>query len=410
MNKPTTQITGIGIEGFTQTLPASQLNYPEYHLYHQALEQVQLKDIADNRRLFKQCLTERKVQEGIPLNKVDQQQLKDFMDPGDAVRKPKRASELRKLTKQHLDRQVKFTDASRLAMLQLFHQEAPLAIAEMDKEYFKNPVFVKADLTKALRQAKGNSLADLSTTNPVYDTPVTTQSGETMPWVTYLRRASGVLFGTKGGKKSKNPHRPPDALNALFERCGVVTLNKKYFKNPTFVKADLTNALKQAEGNSLADLNTKNPAPDTPITTQSGQIMTWQTYLNRASGVLFGTKRGKKSDNPHRQADALNALFELCEVITLNEKYFKNPTFVKADLTNALQQAEGNSLADLSTRNPAPDNPITTQSGQTMTWETYLNRASGVLFGTKQKSKNPHRRADALKKLISIAQQCSIND
>ncbi len=280
----------------------------------------------------------------------------------------------------------------------------------MDEKYFNNPEIVKADLTAYFRQAKGNYLADLNTRNPSRNTIIITQSGKHVKWETYLSRASGILLGTKGGKKSDKLHRKSDVLDRLRELCGVIIMDEKYFNSPAYVKADLVAYLQHAKGDSLKDLHTNNPKSSISITTQSGETVKWQAYLDRASGVLLGTKSGNKSNYPSRPVDALGQLKELCDVLVMNKEYFNNPAYVKADLIAYIRQAKGDSLTDLSTSNPSKSTSITTQSGETIKWQVYLNRASTVFFGTKQstrtkKSDNPHRLVDALKKLIQIANQ-----
>jgi len=418
-NQPNT--TDNSLEWFAENLPPEYLNHPEYFLYSTALDVQQMQDIPENRRRFKKLLVERQIGEGIELPEIDQKQLHDFMNPNDRELKLQRSEELLKLTTRHLEQTQDFVQAQRLAVLELFHREAPFRQAEMDESYFRNRELVEADLRAFLEHAEGDSIKCLNTENPKRNVSIKTQSGEPVKWRSYLCYASGVLFDTR--QRTDSPHRSPDALKALLRIAGVdipeyIPMDKEYFSNPDFVKADLTAYLQHAKGDSLKDLHTQNPKPSVVMETQSGEKdVTWQAYLNRASGVLFGTQchqKGKKCDNPHRFSDALKVLLkiagaEIPEYLPMDEKYFNNPDYVKADLTAYLQHAKGDSLKDLHTRNPKLSvPPILTQSGEPVKWKTYLNRASGVLLGTKtgktaKKSKNLPRLADALKVLLRIA-------
>jgi len=406
--------TDNSLEWFAENLPPEYLNHPEYFLYSTALGVQKMQDIPENRKRFKQLLIERQMSEGIELPAIDQKQLHDFMNPNDRELKLRRSEELLELTTKHLEQTQDFAQAQRLAVLELFHREAPFRQAEMDERYFRNRELVEADLRTYLEHAKGDSLKDLHTNNPKESVSIQTQSDEQVTWNTYLSRASGVLFGTK--RKTVNPHRRPDTLKALLRIAGLeipkyIRMDEKYFNNPEYVKADLTVYLQKAEGDSLKELNTNNPGYDTSILTQSGELTRWDTYLSRASGFLLGTKQStprKKSNNPHRPSDALKALFkivgvEVPEYIPMDKKYFNDPEIVKADLTAYLQQAEGKSIKELHTENPEPSIAIKTQSGELVAWRTYLSRASGALLRTKQRTDNPHRPTDALKALLKIA-------
>ncbi len=380
-----------------------------------------MQDIPEHRRRFKQVLVERQVGEGMELPGIDQRQLHDFMNPNDKDLKLQRSEELLELTTAHLAQTEDFAQAQRQSVLQLFHKEAPFRQVRMDESYFKNREFVEADLRGFLVQAKGDSLVNLSTGNPKYSAPVVaTQNGEQVKWETYLKRASGVLLGTKQGnerKKTDNPHRKVYALKALLKIAGIdipeyIPMDEAYFNNPGYVKADLALYLKYAKGESFECLNTSNPKLSTKIRTRSGEQVRWETYLDRASDVLLATK--SRGDNPRRPLDALNELLKIISVVVpeyipMDEKYFSNFEYVKADLTSYLQCAKGESFECLNTKNPKYSTSIQTQSGEQVTWNTYLSRASSVLLGTKdvRKSKNPSRRPEALKKLIEIATQIS---
>ena len=80
----------------------------------------------------------------------------------------------------------------------------------------------------------------------------------------------------------------------------------------------------------LTDLTTTTPKRGTSVTLSSGQEMTWQAFLNQASGYLLGTR--SKSNNPHRKAEALDLLLDMIGVIRTNEAYFKNPEYIRKDL------------------------------------------------------------------------------
>jgi len=414
------QTTDNSLEWFAENLPPQYLNHPEYFLYSTALDVQKMQDIPENRRRFKKLLVERQVSEGIELPEIDQKQLHDFMNPKDKELKLQRSEELLELTTRHLEQTQDFAQAQCLAVLELFHREAPFRQVEMDEKYFSNRELIKSDLIAYLQQAKGDSLKDLNSNNPKYSDSIQIQTGENVKWITYLDRASSILLRTKQGnrnKKSDNPHRRPGALKVLLRIVGVdipeyIPVDEKYFSNPEYVKADLTAYLKLAvKKDKLKDLNTNNPSGDKSVQIQSGNQLRWETYLDRASGVLFQTKqgwKGKKSNNPHRPVDALKALLRIAgETVhyDMDEKYFSNPKYVKADFTAYLQQAKGDSLKDLNTENPKPSVSIQTQSGEKVKYRTYLDRASSVLFGTKggKKSKNFHRPVDALKYLIQIA-------
>jgi len=407
------QTTDDSLEWFTENLPTEYLKHPEYFLYSTALDVQQMQDIPENRRRFKKLLVERQLSEGIELPEIDQKQLHDFMNPNDRVLKLQRSEELLELTTRHLEQTQDFAQAKRLAILELFHREAPFRQAEMNESYFKNRELVEVDLRGFLGRTDKILLKDLLTNNPKRTISIQTQSGELIAWRAYLDHASGVLFNTKQGwkgKKSENPHRQADALKALLKIAGVdvpAVIDEAYFNNSEIVKADLTAYLKHAEeGDSLKDLNTNDPEPSVSIQSQSGELVRWETYLDRASAVLFGTK--SRGANPHRRPDALKALLkiagiEIPETTPMDEKYFTNPEYVKADLTAYFEFANGNSLTDLSTVNPEYSVSIQTQSGEPVRWVTYLGRASGVLLGTRKRTDNPHRRSDAIKALLKIA-------
>jgi len=414
-NNPKT--TDNTLEWFAENLPPEYLNHPEYFLYSTALDVQQMQDVPENRRRFKKLLIERQLSEGIELPEIDQKQLHDFMNPKDKALKLRRSEELLELATKHLEQTQDFAQAQRLAVIELFHREAPFRQAEMDESYFRNRELVEADLISYLQHAKGDSLKSLHTNNPKLSISVQTQSGEQVKWKTYLNRASGVLFGTKDNTKRDNLPRRSDALKVLLRIAGAVIseyipMDKEYFNNSEYVKADMASYLGKAKGDSLKDLSTRNPKTGTSILAKNGDKVRWDVYLRRASGVLFRTKDNKKKDNPHRLSDALNVLSKIArgdvtELISMDKEYFNTPEIVKADLTAFLQHAKGDSIKDLNTCNPKVSISIQTQSGEQVTWDTYLRRASGVLLGTKIRSDKPHRKPDALKLLKQIAEQAS---
>ena len=59
-------------------------------------------------------------------------------------------------------------------------------------------------------------------------------------------------------------------------------------------------------------------------------------------------------------------------------------------------------LADLTTSTPKRGTSVALFSGQKIAWETFLNQASGYLLGTRLKSNNPPRKAEALDLLLDM--------
>lgn len=199
-----------------------------------------------------------------------------------------------------------------------------------------------------------------------------------------------------GGEESAVKGTRKDADKALT----APEMNEAYFSNPEYVRADLEAFLAQAEVDTLADLNTRNPKPGTSIIAQNGQPVRWQAYLDRASAALFGTQY--QTVHTHRKADALNKLLDICGVIHMNEAYFRNPKYVRADLEAFLDQAKGDQLVDLNTNNPKYSTSIVAQTGQTVAWNVYLNRAFAALFGVTQGTDAAQCKADALEELLEI--------
>jgi len=400
------QTTGNSLEWFAENLPPEYLRHPEYYLYSTALDVQKMQDISENRRRFKQLLVKRQVKEGIELPEIDQKQLHDFMNPKDKELKLRRSEELLELTTRHLEQTQDFAQAQRLAILELFHREAPFRQAEMDESYFRNREFVEADLLSYLKHTKGESLLDLSTSNPEWSVSVLTQNGEKVLWNTYLKRASNILLNT-----DRNNFQPADSIKALLKMLCIdmpLIMDEKYFNDPEIVEADLNAYLKHAKGYSLKDLSTRNPITGTSVLTKNGDKVRWETYLGRASRVLLGTTFEK--DNCPRPSDALRALLKIIGIdmpVIMDKEYFSNPEFVKADLTAYLRHARGDSIEDLGTYNPEKSTRIQAQNNEYVRWRTYLNRASGVLFGTKdnKETNNPPRPGDALKRLKQIASQ-----
>ena len=59
-----------------------------------------------------------------------------------------------------------------------------------------------------------------------------------MKWHTFLNNASQYLIGTSNIDKENMPRRA-EALDRMCEIVGVVRINKKYFENPEYIRANL---------------------------------------------------------------------------------------------------------------------------------------------------------------------------
>ena len=386
------------VEWFVENLPSTHLNFPDHYIYQTLLEVEGLEDLKETRGRFKRLLTERRVQEDIPLPSAPNEELQQFLNPTDVELKLTRSKELLALASKYLSEGKDLVEAQRLATEQLFYVEAPLHKSKMDEAYFNNRELVEADLRKYLEEGKGDSLISLSTSKPSSRTSIITSNGEKVTWGTYLNRASAVFLGTSPSKKYKNPHRNSDALKHLLKICNVHCMDKEYFNNIHFVKQDLKAFLEYAKGDSLISLSTCNPSRATSVITSNGEEVAWQAYLKRASTYLFGTARGT-----HSLSNVLNYFLKISGVHFMDVKYFNNSNFVERDLKAFLEYAKGDSLISLSTCNPSCLTSVLLSNGKKITWATYLNRASGILLGTESNSKNNfHRKTDALKELKRI--------
>ena len=78
-----------------------------------------------------------------------------------------------------------------------------------------------------------------------------------MKWNTFLNNASKHLLGTEKNNKD-NPHRNTEALDKMCEIAGVMRINKKYFENPEYIRADLGEFAK-AGGIRIEELSTGSP-------------------------------------------------------------------------------------------------------------------------------------------------------
>ena len=186
-------------------------------------------------------------------------------------------------------------------------------------------------------------------------------------------------------------------------------MNEAYFNNRELVEADLRKYLAQTDKNSTEELSTKIPKPSTSIQASNGEEVKWNTYLKRASKIFFGTDEKKSTKNPHRKADALKKLKNICGIEAggydeMNESYFGNSENIKHDLEQFLSETDKTSIDELTVKTPGENISVVTFSRQRVKWNTYLSRASGALLGTEYKkgSKNPHRTSDALRELKKI--------
>jgi len=133
-----------------------------------------------------------------------------------------------------------------------------------------------------------------------------------------------------------------------------------------------------------------------------------ETRVRRSRELILLCLRHQNAGRTAAEAERL-AMAELLEgefplaVTKMDLAYFTNPEIARADLEGFLKQCKGKTIAELSTGNPERNKQIQAQNGEPrVAWETYLSRASGKLLGTKDGSKNPHRRAEALDELKKI--------
>ncbi len=148
-----------------------------------------------------------------------------------------------------------------------------------------------------------------------------------MTWSSYLINASNHLLGTKQGEKNNGP-RPGEALEKIKEIIRLISINKEYFTNPTYVQQDLENFFtKSIDISSLTELSSTNPKPNTKITLSNGQEMSYQRYLTNASNHLLGTKQGEKNNGP-RPGEALEKIKDSIGLIIIDKKYFENSKYV----------------------------------------------------------------------------------
>ena len=408
-------------QGYIAGLSAERLILPEPYLYKLLLEAKQVEDTAERRREFKRLLVGRQIEEGIPPPQVDQKELADFMNSEDSELKVERSVELVNLLEKHLRENGDFTQAQRMAVLELFHCEAPLRQSEMDRAYFENAELVRADL-EALAIATSKKVGkiihskDLKTYQIKFSFTLTT--GESITGITYLRRAAMVLAKAKNKKGAEKMRIA--ILTSLKQTAGFevdvtkVTnyppTDEAYFNDRTKVRTDLEALaviVSGKIGKTIQPKDLKTHHFDTFFTITTGESITGHTYIRRIARVLGKAKDSKEAQKMEKEI--LNLLkkiagFKVVEYPLLNEAYFNDPVKLRIDLEAIAVVASKKAGKTIQPKNLNTNHIrffFTLTTGESMHARAYLGRAARSLG----KAGNYYESQNMCKEILRILKQ-----
>lgn len=263
---------------------------------------------------------------------------------------------------------------------------------------FQNAQSIKSDLLAfAAQLGEGKCPLDLTARNMG---PLSIKWGDDreVRGFSYLGRAA-VSFGFSKNIKEAGS-KFCEALKVLLDTAGYEQLDKAYFRNPEYVKADLCAfAFQLGEDKTPLELSTCNMSTLT-ISCQNGQRMKGQTYIATTARVL-GLDNTKKESN-FRMSITLKHLLKTAGYEVLDENYFANPEFVKADLCSFAAQFADKSPLDLRARNMELSS-IVCQNGQVRNGLAYLHTAAKALRLAKNHKDACKKRMLTLRTLKEIA-------
>ena len=365
MSSETPEATGTATSSDTPDIFAKErLNLPDYYLYRQYLEQEAAQDTAETRKAFKRILIGKQIEAGIHPSGIAQKDFREFMEPEDIDLRVSRAQALLGLTQKYLEEKSDFTEAQRLAVLELFHQEAPLRVAKMNEAYFSNAELVLADL-EAWAQVAGRCVQDLSTTDgrKIF----ISSAGESLVARTYLCRAGVALGLAKNTAEAGSINA--EILKRLKKTAGIEVveyedLDKGYFSDTGRLVDDLrvlcaVVSEKLGRRIDVEDLNTGPRHLGEYFQVSSGERRSGYSYVASAA-VAFDLAQNQ-SEALSNIGSALKQLKKIAgteveDYVELDTAYFSDLDRFKTDLrmlAEAVSEQLGKRIAvkDLNTGN-----------------------------------------------------------
>ncbi|MFC1615921.1 hypothetical protein ACFL21_02165 [Patescibacteria group bacterium] len=262
------------------------------------------------------------------------------------------------VAKRVLGLSMNFTDAvNHLLSLAGFEVETKKSL---DKDYFENVEFVKADLLEYARARGSSTPLDLNTGGK--NEEITCSSGKTLKYKTYLRTARRI-FKFDGDKAT---------LNKLLEIAGYVIRNREYYENNEYLDFDVNAIMAKAGVDSPHALKTKHLSSE--FICSNGQEMKIDLYLRQAGKAL-----GIKGERELGIFKILykNAGNELDELSDLDPDFFKNKREVLRVLTLYSDAANLSGPNGLLTSHYRTS--IEIKKGLTMTFSRFVSRAAKFL-------------------------------
>ncbi len=285
-------------------------------------------------------------------------------------------------------------------------------ISSRNSKYYLDPDCVGSDLQSfaaAVTEARGKTTSAMNLTpSNIRKIRIICSNGVRLSGLQYLNDAA-ICHSSENDKIAQDPRK---VLESLLRLAGVISRDVEYYRNSDYVAEDLKSLAKKTSKSEkeLMDpvlLSTYKIVKVGSFACSNGEVVSGRSYLRTAGQVLGFGKSAHEVDQKY--AHILSALFSIAgfEKKNFDSDHFNDSTLVKSDLENfalSFNEKGGRILSpsNLSTYSMG-SSKIKFPSGETITGETYLNRAV-VAFGLSDKhGKAKPFHADVLRKLKKIA-------
>jgi hypothetical protein len=258
----------------------------------------------------------------------------------------------------------------------------------IDRAYYENPAYVKADL-EAYAAAVGKDVLGLKI-SIIKSVEVKCANGESVKGGTYLKNASVKLGLTRNNVEANSMQG--EILREMKKLAGYEVpefeRDRAYYENPEYVKADLE-AYAATIGKNVLELNAKNIS-SVEVECVNGELVKGATYIGKAAIHLGLAKNAVEAG--FKRVEVLKILkwiagYEVVEFekevpeFERDEFYYENPAYVKADL-EAYAAAVGKGVLEL---NPGSIQSVEVKcaNGESVRGQTYIKNAA-VQLGLAQ--------------------------
>ncbi|MFC1615832.1 hypothetical protein ACFL21_01715 [Patescibacteria group bacterium] len=282
-------------------------------------------------------------------------------------------------------------------------KQASETFPERDENYYKNSEKVRADLEKIAEECGLESPLQLSTANIYTCKEFECFTGELVQFQTYLLQAGKALSLSRNITEAAT--KKAGILRKLLRIAGYnieeyQDRDENYYRNSKKVRADLEAYAEHCGLDSGSKLLTTHREAKAKCST--GEELRLAKYLTHGGKVLG---IASASSNLAKDLKELKMIagYEVIEYEVRDGKYYRNPTNVRADLSNFALDCGLESPNFLSGSHKFRSKLVKCSNGENVRFDRYLSNAGVALKMAKNCTESKSIKLKVLRELLKIA-------